>query len=121
MFALLALLTTLHLTVKDNGHSFTVRPQRAIVVTLASNPSTGYRWKYEPSKRGGKVVKLISARYVPPKSGSPPGAAGKEVWRLRAVGKGKIDLQFLDYPPGTYSRRGPNVEIAIIDFTIHVR
>ena len=113
MFALVVLLATLHLTAKDNHRTFTVKPRTAIVVTLASNPSTGFQWKYKPSKGGGKVVKLVSDRYVPPKKGSPPGAAGKEVWHLRAVGTGKMSMQFLDVPPGVHSTADRKITFAI--------
>jgi predicted secreted protein len=113
MFALLALVSVLHLTAKDNHKSFTVKPQTPIVVTLVANPSTGYQWKYKPSKGGGKVIKLISDRYIPPKKGSPPGAAGKEIWHLRAVGAGKMNMQFFDVPPGMSKKGRPKVTIAI--------
>ncbi len=100
MFALLALLATLHLTAKDNNKLFTVHPHETIVMTLASNPSTGYHWKYVHSPGGARVVKLISHRYVAPKA-SRPGASGKEVWRFRVIGKGAMDVGFDDLPPGS--------------------
>ncbi|HUZ16604.1 MAG TPA: protease inhibitor I42 family protein [Gaiellaceae bacterium] len=115
MFALLTLLAALQLTAKDNHKSFTVKPQRAIVVTLVSNSSTGYHWKYKPSSGGGKVVKLVSHRYVPPQSGRP-GAAGKEIWHFRAVGKGVMDMGF------RYIRSWlPNKPAKRIEFSIRVR
>jgi predicted secreted protein len=100
MFALLALLATLHLTAKDNNKHFTVKPHEAIVMTLATTPGTGYHWQYVHSPGSGKVVKLISHRYIAPKNGQP-GAAGKEVWHFGAVAKGKIRLEFDDLPPGS--------------------
>ena len=112
MFALVALLATLHLTAKANNHLFTVEPQTPIVVTLVSNPSTGYRWKYESSAGGGRVVKLLSHRYIAPRN-AKPGAAGKEVWRLRAVGKGAMDMGFLEFPPGSSMRPDRKIGIAI--------
>lgn len=113
MIALFLLIATLHLNAKANNHVYTVKPQTPIVVTLVSNPSTGYHWKYKPSMGGGKVVKLISERYVPPKKGRPPGAAGKEVWHFRAVDKGKMDMNFLDMSPGVPSKAGEKVKIGI--------
>jgi predicted secreted protein len=94
MFALLVLLATLNLTGKDNGKTFTVQPQKVIVVTLVSNRSTGYQWRYVRTAGNPKVVKVLSHRYV---ARPGVGAAGKEIWRFRAVGAGtaKIDLQYI--------------------------
>ena len=91
MVVLLALLAALHLTAKDNGKSFTVKPQQAIVVTLASNPSTGYHWRYLTSSGGEKVV-LLSHSYVASNPGLP-GAPGKEIWRFRAIARGDAGIQ----------------------------
>jgi len=96
MFALLVLLATLHLTAKDNHKSYTAKPGTPIVVTLASNAGTGYHWKYK-SFTGDRVVKLISHRYVAPKD-ARPGAAGKEIWRFRAVANGVSQNEIPLYP-----------------------
>lgn len=86
MFALLALVTVLHLTAKDNAKHFTVQPHEKIVMTLPWNPSTRCDWEYTPSPLGDKVVKLVSRR------GGPP---GKQIWRFRArERKGSMVLGF---------------------------
>ena len=89
---------TLRLTAKDNNKVFTVKPHTAIVVTLASNRSTGYRWESAPSSHPLNPLRLVSHRYVAPKKGVP-GAAGKEIWRFRAVSHGGQDLGFLYVRP----------------------
>jgi len=95
MFVLFALVTTLYLTAKDNNKLFTVKPRTAIVVSLATNPSTGYHWNYDPSPGGAKVVKLVSQRYVPP-TVNRPGTPGTEVWHFKVVGRhAAMDLGFL--------------------------
>ena len=112
MFALVLLLATLHLTAKDNNRLFAVKPQTSIVVTLASNASTGYRWKFESSPGGSSVVRLVSRRYVTTHK-NLPGAPGKEVWRFRAVGDGAMDLGFVyirSWEPNKPARR---IRIAI--------
>jgi len=111
MFALLVLLATLHLTAKDNHKSYTVKPRTPIVVTLASNATSGYHWKYK-SFTGNRVVKLISQRYVPPKQGRP-GAAGKEVWHFRAVAKGVTDMRFRYIPSVQPSKPAKRIGISI--------
>ena len=85
--------STIHLTAKSNHKSFTVQIGDAIVVTLASNASTGYHW----TRGATSAVKLASHRYVAPKHGMP-GAPGKEVWHFKVVGpsgKGKIQLRYV--------------------------
>ncbi len=94
MLALVALVAALHLTPANNHRTFAVKPGTAIVITLPSNASTGYRWfdsLVESSRGSRSVVHFVSRRYVAPSTGRP-GAAGKEIWRFRAVGKGKTDL-----------------------------
>lgn len=89
MFGLLALVATLSLTQADNGKAFTVPPQTAVTVTLASNASTGYRWQLKAVDKS--VLRLVSHRYIQPKK-SLPGAPGKERWRFVTVGAGSIQL-----------------------------
>ena len=69
----------------------TLPPGETTVVTLASNPSTGYRWKLLATD--ARVVRLVSHRYVPPKV-ARPGAGGKELWRFVARAHGTVTLVF---------------------------
>jgi inhibitor of cysteine peptidase len=75
----------------DNGRIVRAAPAARIVVTLPANPSTGFRWKLlAPLDR--RILALVSHRYVAPKT-AVVGAPGKEVWRFRAVGKGRFALR----------------------------
>ena len=94
MFALVALLAVLHLSVRDNGKTFTVNPRTTVVLVLPSNASTGYRW--EIGIPAHSAIRLLSHRYVQPKN-SPPGAAGKEVWRFRILGPSNTTQLRLGY------------------------
>ena len=85
--------STLHLTPKDNHKEFTVKPHEAIVLTLASNRSTGYRWEFASASQMNAGLHQVSHRYVAPKA-SVPGAAGKEIWRFRPIGRGGAALGF---------------------------
>jgi inhibitor of cysteine peptidase len=89
--------STLRLTESDNSGSFAVKRDQTIVLTLPSNPSTGYRWHwtYEASA-GGAGLRQLSHRYVAPKTNAP-GASGEEVWRLRPVGSKGSMIQGLYY------------------------
>jgi predicted secreted protein len=84
---------TLHLTAKDNDKEFSVKPHETIVVTLASNRTTGYGWHGVPDPFFGRSFRLLSHRYVAPTRGAP-GAAGKESWRYRPIGRGGGFLVF---------------------------
>jgi inhibitor of cysteine peptidase len=79
------------LTKADNGRVVRLARATPVVVTLPSNPSTGFRWKLlVPLDR--RVLRLVSSRYVAPKSGLV-GAAGTQVWRFRTVGVGRFTLR----------------------------
>ncbi|HXR12520.1 MAG TPA: protease inhibitor I42 family protein [Gaiellaceae bacterium] len=73
----------------DNGRTLTAAPGTAIVVTLPSNPSTGYEWKLIASD--GRVVRLVSQRYLPPAK-QIPGAGGRETLRFVAKARGVVTL-----------------------------
>ncbi len=94
MLAVLAALHTVHLTGKDNHRIVTVRRGTTIVMTLSANPTAGFHWMYSPSTGGSNYVRLVSQKYVPPKS-RRLGAPGKEVWRFKAVRRHRLtDLLF---------------------------
>jgi len=51
------------------------------------------------------VVRLVSHRYVAPTTASP-GAAGKEIWRFRAVGAGSTWLRLVYEQAGKMNSTG---------------
>ena len=69
------------------GDSFEVR--------LPENPTTGYRWRLNPS--GGPAVEVQEDSFE--HSGGPYGAGGIRHWRLRAVAEGTAELT-MDYRRG---------------------
>ncbi len=95
------------LAARDDGRVVRVAPGTPVVLTLASNPSTGYRWRLLAGL-DRRVVRLVSHRYLAPAKPGVVGAPGKEVWRFRAVGRGRVALR-LDYvrswQPGRPARR----------------
>ena len=106
--------STLHLTENDNGKKFNLKPRGALVVTLASNPSTGYSWEIAPPVPLRSPLRLVSHRYVASKK-NVPGAAGSEVWRFRAVGHGRSTYEFL------HRRSSGAAGGEVFSVTIHVR
>ena len=109
LVALVAALLTLHSGA--NGHRYVVSPATTVVVVLPSNASTGYHWRLStPLDRS--VLRLVSHRYTAAKSGRP-GAAGKETWRFRAVGKGLDHLRLAYVPPGQSGKAGRHFGVTI--------
>ena len=87
------LLSTLFLTGSANGHTVNVGVGKTIVVTLSSNASTGYRWRLA-APVDKHVLRVVSHRYIAPTS-NRAGAAGKQRWRLRTVGTGKVRFRLV--------------------------
>lgn len=92
------------LTQDDDGATVTLAANGTLIVALPANRSTGFSWAIvspEPEH-----LELDGApAYVPPGSTSPvPGAAGTEVFTLKATGAGVSELAMeyrrMDGPPG---------------------
>ena len=76
----------------DNGRAVRVLPATPVVVRLATNPSTGFRWKLLVPL-DARILRLVSHRYQAPPAGSALGAAGLDVWRFVTVGRGRASLR----------------------------
>jgi len=63
------------------------------VITLASNPSTGYSWRL--AERLPSMLKLQSKRYIPPKV-QIIGGGGTEEWTFKSVRSGRVTI-ILEY------------------------
>jgi inhibitor of cysteine peptidase len=63
-----------------------------IVITLQSNPTTGYGWRLA-GPLNERIVKLTRRDFVPSRT-DLAGAPGKEVWVFRAIGKGVTAIAF---------------------------
>lgn len=72
----------------EAGDSFTI--------TLWSNQTTGFSWSELTFHGEDNIVELINHEYVtPPQDDNEPqivGASGNEVWTLKALKEGAIDL-----------------------------
>jgi len=76
---------------------FTMKVGDEFVLTLESNPTTGYQWQVA-DKLDGKIVRLISSEYKAPDT-KLVGAGGNEVWTFRAEGRGKTAINLIYVRP----------------------
>lgn len=84
-------LRTVELTGQDAGRTLSVRPGDEIVVTLDSNPTTGFAWELT-TEPVAEILELLGSEYVGPET-ALVGAGGQEVWRFRAAAEGTTDLE----------------------------
>ncbi|MCX5827840.1 MAG: protease inhibitor I42 family protein [Deltaproteobacteria bacterium] len=66
------------------------KPDHEIVVTLPSNPTTGYQWQLMKTL-AESTVKLVSHVYRAPQTGLV-GAGGQEIWIFRTTGFGESEI-----------------------------
>jgi len=76
------------LTDSDNGKAVQLALGGQVIVTLESNPSTGFSWSVA-SLAGPELELAGEPRYEPPASTTPlAGAAGAQVFTFRITGTG---------------------------------
>ena len=93
-------------SVSHNGKEVKVPVDGSLIVTLESNPTTGFKWQYEEEVKDTlhiltgipdeTVLALVGRKFMAPEAGAPPGTGGEEVWTFKAVGKGTTELS-LEY------------------------
>ncbi|HOE15788.1 MAG TPA: protease inhibitor I42 family protein [Syntrophorhabdaceae bacterium] len=76
---------------------FTMEVGDEFVLTLESNPSTGYLWQFAEKPDEG-VVRFIGSEY---RAAYPDriGGGGHEIWTFRAAGKGKAAISLIYVRP----------------------
>lgn len=81
-------------TEAQNGKTITIEQGAPLVITLESNPSTGYGWQV--SKNDEAILKMHSAPTFRPAAHEMPGAPGHQSFRFVAISTGSdtIDLEY---------------------------
>jgi inhibitor of cysteine peptidase len=99
---------TVELSQKDSGRTVEVAVGDTIVVSLESNPTTGFSWSPVQGTPTGGVIDLVSKTYE--REGDAAGAGGVETWKYEAVkaGSTKLDLEYVrpfepDQPAGKFT------------------
>ncbi len=102
------------LTAQDNGKTIAAAENQIMSLTLNSNPSTGYRWKFiaEPD---AKILKLVSSNYFPSNTSATPliGAGGTDVWTFQAIGSGTTALKLGYFPPANPNQAANTFELTV--------
>ena len=87
-----------------------------LMVTLCSNPTTGFSWSETANISDASILEQVSHEYIAPQSGqsSQTGAAGQEVWVFKALEEGTTTVYM------EYSRPWQGGEEAIWTFELTV-
>lgn len=103
------------LTVEDNGGQVSLDQGQVLVVSLASNPTTGYRW--DVVEVDESILRQEGdAEFVAPEAGATPlvGAGGTEIFRFVVAGGGETELTL------AYRRSWEEGVEPVETFTVHV-
>lgn len=84
----------LTVTEADSGRTISLVSGQGLVLELASNPTTGFRWNLvgEPDP---DVLSLESFEFEPPSETGLVGAGGTEIWTFSAARGGRTALHLL--------------------------
>jgi inhibitor of cysteine peptidase len=63
-----------------------------IIVTLASNPTTGFKWSDTPEMQNPGILKQLDHKYLEPEQNGNVGAFGKEVWIFQTLKAGTTEI-----------------------------
>ena len=104
-------LEDIRLAASDSGKTVIMHVGQKAIVTLDSNPSTGYSWRL--TQLDPTIVENTSQKYIAP-SGQAIGAGGTEQWEFtaRSVGATKLRLEYVG--PGDSSGAAPTTIFEVI-------
>jgi len=82
----------------DNGSQVHLEVGQLLVVTLESNPTTGFRWEVAELDEG--ILKQTGeAEFVPESEEPIPGMGGIEIFRFEAAAQGEVMLKMVYLRP----------------------
>ena len=101
---------------RDQHFTWEVRGNRgdSVVVTLCSNPTTGYRWSESAQVSDEAVLRQTDHEYEPAEEENIVGGAGKEVWAFQALDKGTATVSMEYSRPGEGGEKGHWTFIATV-------
>ncbi|HEX3559313.1 MAG TPA: protease inhibitor I42 family protein [Pyrinomonadaceae bacterium] len=76
-----------------DGREIELTPGQEFELTLAENPTTGFRWRVTAD--GSPACALVKDEFRAPDEGRP-GQGGSHVWQFRAdrAGQGRIEMSY---------------------------
>ena len=106
------------LSAKDNGGQIEVDAGQTLVLTLESNPTTGFRWEVVEMEDAvlrpkGEAEFEVASALEPP----PPGTGGMEILRFEAVDAGETLLELVYHRP--WEEGVEPLETFSIQVTVH--
>ena len=89
-----------HVDENDDGSQVELEQGRILVVTLESNPTTGYRWEVAENQES-ILEQMGEAEFKQSDTGGPPlvGAGGWEIFRFKAISVGQTSLKLVYHRP----------------------
>ncbi len=84
----------------DDGGQIELEQGQILVVTLESNPTTGYSWE-QAENQEPILEQMGETEFKPSDEGEPPmvGAGGWEIFRFKAISAGKMTLKLVYLRP----------------------
>ncbi len=83
-------MSAITLTEADQGKTVTLHPGQSLVVQLAENPTTGFRWSLDQGNE--EIVALRDSNYVMA-AGAGIGGGGQRTFTFEASKPGSVQLQ----------------------------
>ncbi|MHC4532825.1 MAG: protease inhibitor I42 family protein [Planctomycetota bacterium] len=107
-----------HVNEADNGGQIELEQSQILVVTLESNPTTGYSWQ-QAENQEPFLEQMGESEFIPPDEGEPPivGAGGWEIFRFKAISAGNMTLQLVYRRP--WEEGVEPVKTFTLDLAIH--
>ncbi len=89
-----------HVDQSDTNSQVEIEKGQILVVTLESNPTTGYQWELVENQ-GTILEQMGEAEFKPSETGEPPlvGAGGWEIFHFNAISPGQMTLQLIYHRP----------------------
>ena len=63
-----------------------------VVITLGSNPTTGFTWPDIVQIGDQEILKQVSHEFIPPEQTGTVGSSGKDKWTFKTLNKGTTSI-----------------------------
>lgn len=74
-----------------NDTNISVSSKEQFIISLESNPTTGYNWAVRIPEGADKIM-IISSEFAKAKTGKP-GEGGEQLWRFKTLSTGEVKLE----------------------------